>query len=38
MWAKWIVEEEALTLDLKYRVSKKQLEAENKVVVDQLTY
>ena len=27
-----------LSLDLKYRVSKKQLEAENKVVVDQLTF
>jgi hypothetical protein len=27
-----------LSLDLKYRVSQKQLEAENKVVVDQLTF
>ena len=27
-----------LSLDLKYKVSKKQLEAENKVVVDQLTF
>ena len=27
-----------LSLDLKYKVSKKQLEAENKVIVDQLTF
>jgi hypothetical protein len=27
-----------LSIDLKYRVSRKQLEAENKVVVDQLTF
>jgi hypothetical protein len=27
-----------LSLDLKYKISKKQLEAENKVVVDQLTF
>ena len=27
-----------LSLDLKYKVSQKQLEAENKVVVDQLTF
>jgi hypothetical protein len=27
-----------LSLDLKYRISQKQLEAENKVVVDQLTF
>ena len=29
---------EKLSLDLKYKVSQKQLEAENKVVVDQLTF
>jgi outer membrane protein OmpA-like peptidoglycan-associated protein len=37
-YAGYVLSKGKLSLDLKYRVSQKQLEAENKVLVDQLTF